>query len=197
MSNARVFIIMFFVCSFFIACAKPEKTPCDGFAERKIGITPQEYSSCAEEIISTMDALQIELSKMLFLKEKKAHGRAERKLQRLKTLIEKTGWENDRKDIENLNLFKLLVNPMRALKIFERWPDIRLIYLNNSIYSAYTTFSEVLNSQNVNSFQTALEYQKNAQQLYEMSKKPVDEETALELLKKLFKIQAERKGIWY
>lgn len=196
MRDVRVFI-MFFVCCFFIACAKPEKTPCDGLAERKIGITPQEYSSCAGEILSTMDALQMQLSKMLFLKEKKAHSRAERKLRKLKTLIEKTGWENDRKEIENLNLFKLLVNPVRALKIFERWPDIRLIYLNNSIYSAYTTYSEVLNSQNVNSYQTALEYQKEAQHLYELSKKPVDQETALELLRKLFKIQAGRMGIWY
>ncbi len=78
------------------ACASADPTPCDGFADRKLGVTGTEYRACAGEILAALDALEPPLRAIVH--EKASQDRKEKARQaygRLRLLIRRTGMERD------------------------------------------------------------------------------------------------------
>jgi hypothetical protein len=77
-------------------CGTDEPTSCEGFADRKLGITGAEYRACAAEILQALDSIEPPLRAMATEQATdEDRNTARRGYRTLRTLLRQTGMEDD------------------------------------------------------------------------------------------------------
>lgn len=122
----------FLLCmALILSCGERSPSPCDNLAEKKMGITREEYLPCASEIMAVLDRLRQQV-KAIRDGNKEVWSHAKQSNQELKTLMRKVGI-----DLDHLN----------PVKLVEKWPDWELRALNHYIFQASFCYYTVLTSE--------------------------------------------------
>ena len=117
--------------------AEPVTTACDGLSDRKLGITREEYSPCAREILQTLDTLQRQLQRMVVRGDSTAAPDAQAAYRHLRLLMRRVGFQADIR-LESLG-------PGRRI---ERWPDAAMQQFNGQVGTAAAQYMSALNNPN-------------------------------------------------
>jgi hypothetical protein len=122
----RVSLLLLFV----VACGGAEPGACDGFADRTLGITGQEYRPCATEILHGLDSLRPRLQSLVAGdaaagEDARAHYRP------LRARIEATGIMGDYRS-------------MRSSTVIMKWPESSIRAFNSAAFDATLQYGAVL-----------------------------------------------------
>ena len=135
------------------ACVGGEPTACDGFADRKLAISAQEYRACAGEIMDALDAVERPLRAFVAGKASKedrdACGTA---YQQLRLRIRRTGLEDD-----------YVMRPGVAL---ERWSSGNVSAFNSAASTASVQYGAVLVHPNADNFAQGVRAHEEARRQY-------------------------------
>ncbi len=108
-----------------------QASPCAGLADRKMGITVEEYAPCADELIAALDSLRRDLSPLVSA-ESSAFAAADRDHGRLRFLIAETGVMRDYRSVTGAEV--------------ERWPNGTIRAFNNAAFGASVQYGSALNA---------------------------------------------------
>jgi hypothetical protein len=118
------------------ACDRSASGPsaCDGISEKTLGITREDYSDCAGEIVAEMDALELYVER--FVRQGDAEARPEglSHERRLRHLMKQVGFQAD-------------VNRevgQGSDSIVQRWPDSGMRSFNAAVHVAFAQLSAAL-----------------------------------------------------
>ncbi|MFN2421085.1 MAG: hypothetical protein ABR527_06860 [Gemmatimonadota bacterium] len=78
-----------------LACAGGESSACDGFDDRELAITSEEYRTCAGEILAALDSLEPRLQATVAEGDAAPGADAREHYRTVKELLRKTGIEGD------------------------------------------------------------------------------------------------------
>ena len=113
-------------------CAPAEPSPCQGFADRKLGITGAEYRPCAEKIMAALDALQPPLQAIVSDKAKgNERDDARQAFGTLRRLVRQTGVESDYRS-------------MKPGTVITKWADSDVSAFNFATFTAMVQYMAVL-----------------------------------------------------
>jgi hypothetical protein len=115
---------------FVAACAGAEPGACDGFADRTIGITGEEYHPCATEILDTLDSLRPPLQSLV-AGDAAAGEDARDQYRSLRARIEATGIMEDYRS-------------MRSSTVIVKWPESPIRAFNSAVFDATLQYGAVL-----------------------------------------------------
>lgn len=119
-----------------IGCSPAASKPsaCDGLMEKTIGITREDYSPCAGEILATLDSLEPALRRFVLRDDEEARAEAEAHYDRLRHLMGEVGFTPDvwREAREG------------AGRTVERWPDGAMRYFNSEVGTAAAQYMSAL-----------------------------------------------------
>jgi hypothetical protein len=137
------------------ACATGEaKSTCQGFADRKLGVTGQEYRPCAGEILAALDGMRPPLRAMVAGKATDAERTAARtEYRRLKALIRQTGLEKDYQSLQ-------------PGTVITKWPDDAVGGFNSAAFKAMVQYMAVLAHPNADNFGQGLRAHDDARRFY-------------------------------
>ncbi len=126
------------ILSFGCSRAVSRPSACDGLIEKTIGITRQDYSPCAGEILAALDSLETELRRSLFRGDGEAGPDAEAHYKRLRYLMREVGFTADawREGREG------------AGRKVERWPDSTMRRFNDEVFTATAQYMSALGRPN-------------------------------------------------
>ncbi len=131
-----------FLALFLLACrGEPaEQSACQGFADRKLGITGAEYQPCATQILAALDSLQPHLQAMIDA-DADGPGRdaARQAYGRLRALVRQTGIEDDYRSF-------------RPGTVIVKWPDGEVAAFNSAVFEAMVQYMAVLGHPNEDNF---------------------------------------------
>lgn len=134
------------------ACGGREPGACDGFADRELGITGEEYRPCALAILARLDSLRPRLQALVAgdvatNKEARAHFRE------LRTLLAETGIESDYRS-------------MRSSTIIVKWPDGATRTFNSAALNAAVQYGAVLAFPDEDAFRQGVKTHDEARRAY-------------------------------
>jgi hypothetical protein len=140
-----------------LACypTTPVQTACDGLADRELGITREEYSPCAAELLHTLDTLQRALERMIVRGDSTGQSDARAAYQHLRLLMQRVGFQAD--------IRREMPGPGRLI---ERWPDAAMRQFNAEIGTAAAQYMSALNYPNVGNLQEGSRRHELARQAY-------------------------------
>ncbi len=140
--------------AFILGCGEGsgERSPCQGFAKKKMGITREEYLPCAGEIMDALERFQPQL-KAILRGKKEAVPEAKQTYRELRKLVRETGMALDG-------------TPFRAERAVERWPDLQVRALNNSIQGALAQYGSCLGRPNKGNYQEGSRLHDKARRIY-------------------------------
>lgn len=133
-----------------------ESTACDGLAEKTLGITRADYSTCAGEILAALDDLERPLRRLV-QGDDDAKGDAESANRRLRYLMRQVGFQAD--------FFREVVGG--ASRTIERWPDSAMRIFNREVVGAAAQFGSALGSPNDGNLQEGARKHRLAKRAYE------------------------------
>lgn len=134
------------------ACGGREPGACDGFADRELGITGEEYRPCALAILARLDSLRPRLQALVAgdvatSKEARAHFRE------LRTLLAETGIESDYRS-------------MRSSTVIVKWPDGATRTFNSAALNAAVQYGAVLAFPDEDAFRQGVKTHDEARRAY-------------------------------
>lgn len=137
------------------ACATGEaKSTCQGFADRKLGVTGQEYRPCAGEILGALDGMRPPLRAMVAGKATDAERTAARtEYRRLRALFRQTGLQAD-------------YTSMEPGTVITKWPDNAVSGFNSAAFKAMVQYMAVLAHPNADNFAQGLRAHDDARRYY-------------------------------
>ena len=119
-----------------VGCSRVVSKPsaCDDLIEKTIGITRQDYSPCAGEILAALDSLEPALRRFVLRGDEEAGSEAEVYNKRLRYLMREVGftadvWREARKG---------------AGRTVERWPDATMRQFNSEVGTAAAQYMSAL-----------------------------------------------------
>ncbi|MEJ2152592.1 MAG: hypothetical protein P8Y29_06525 [Gemmatimonadota bacterium] len=119
-----------------IGCSPATSRPsaCDGLIEKTIGITREDYSPCAGEILAALDSLAPPLRRFVLRGDEEAGDEAEEYYDRLRHLMGEVGFTADvwREAREG------------AGRTVERWPNGAMRQFNNEVGTATAQYMSAL-----------------------------------------------------
>ena len=138
------------------ACARGEaaRSACDGFADRKLGVSGREYRPCAGEILAALDAVRPPLRAVVNGKatdDERAAAKSE--YRQLRALISKTGIESDYRS-------------MQPGTVITKWPDNSVSGFNNAAFNAMVQYMAVLAHPNADNFAQGVRAHDDARRYY-------------------------------
>lgn len=136
-----------------VSCDTPKKSACDALAERKFGISREEYRPCAREIMEALDKVRTNLDKGLS-GEKAALSRASSALGELDTLLSKVG------------LRAGILTISSTVQPGEKWSEGALNDLNTYVVLATLLYRQCLSRPNQLEFERGVEAHDKALQVY-------------------------------
>jgi hypothetical protein len=123
-----------------VSCSRTVSRPsaCDDLNKKTIGITREDYSPCAGEILAALDSLEPALRRSLFRGDEEAGPEAEAHYRRLRYLMHEVGFTADvwREGREG------------AGRKVERWPDSTMRVFNNEVGTATAQYMSALRHPN-------------------------------------------------
>jgi hypothetical protein len=123
-----------------MGCSRTVSRPstCDGLIRKTIGITREDYSPCAGEILAALDSLETELRRSVFSGDEEAGPDAEAHYKRLRYLMREVGFTADvwREAREG------------AGRKVERWPDSTMRRFNTEVGTATAQYMSALGRPN-------------------------------------------------
>lgn len=133
-----LFILTVALLSLGCSRAVSEPSACDGLIEKTIGITREEYSPCAGEILATLDSLEPPLRRFVLRGDEEARTQAETHYKRVRHLMDEVGFTADvwREAREG------------AGRTVERWPDGAMRQFNSEVGIATAQYMSALESPN-------------------------------------------------
>ena len=139
-----------------IGCNKPATEPssCDGLSDKTVGITRDDYSACAGEILVTLESLQENLKQLVLKEDNGVKPEAEANLQRLRYLMREVGFQAD------------IYREARGRRNVERWPDSSMRRFNGSVGHAVAQFSSALGHPNEGNLWEGTRHLKEARVAY-------------------------------
>jgi hypothetical protein len=112
------------------ACGRSESGACDGFSDRDIGITGEEYHPCADEILGSLDSLRPGLE-ALVAGDVAAGSDARAHYRSLRHSIQATGIMDD-------------FRSMRPSTVIVKWPEASTRAFNSAALDAMVHYGAVL-----------------------------------------------------
>jgi hypothetical protein len=114
-----------------LACASGEPSTCDGFDDRQLGITGEEYRPCAGEILATLDSLEPQLQALVAGGDAAPDEDARDHYRALKEHLRRTGIEADYRSFESST-------------VIVKWPDGATRQFNRAAFEAAVQYGAVL-----------------------------------------------------
>ena len=143
---------------FIAGCVGPPAEPsaCDGLSDKMIGITREDYSNCAEELLSELEGLDLYLERMVRQDDTEARPSAQEHLRRLRHLMDQVGFQADiwREAGQGND------------RTVQRWPDSGMRWFNQEVSGSAAHFRAVLGYPNEDNLRTASEHYNQARQAY-------------------------------
>lgn len=141
-----------------VGCTPAASRPsaCDGLIEKTIGITREDYSPCAGEILAALDSLETELRRSVFRGDEEAGPDAEAHYKRLRYLMREVGFTADvwREAREG------------AGRKVERWPNSAMRHFNTEAGTATAQYMSALGRPNDANLKEGQRHHAAARQAY-------------------------------
>jgi hypothetical protein len=134
------------------ACGGREPGPCDGFADRELGITGEEYRPCATDILAALDSLRPRLQ-TLVAGDEAAEREARSHYRTLRALVNETGIHGD-------------YLSMRSSTVIVKWPEVSTRAFNSAAFDASGQYGSVLAYPNDDNFQQGVRAHEEARRAY-------------------------------
>lgn len=150
------FILSVAVLSVGCSPATSRPSSCDGLVEKTIGITREDYSACAGELLATLDSLETELRRSVFKGDEEAGPDAEAHYKRLRHLMGEVGFTTDvwREAREGSG------------RTVERWPDGAMRQFNSEVGTAAAQYMSALGRPNDANLKEGQRHHAAARQAY-------------------------------
>jgi hypothetical protein len=134
------------------ACGGREPGPCDGFADRELGITGEEYRPCAADILAALDSVRPRLQALVAGDE--AAGEEARPYYReIRAMFDDTGILSDYRS-------------MQSSTVIVKWPEAPLRAFNSAAFDAAVQYGAVLAFPNDDNYQQAVRAHEEARRAY-------------------------------
>jgi hypothetical protein len=150
--------IVFSIAILSVGCSQAASSPsaCDGLLEKTIGITREDYSPCAGEILAALDSLETELRRSLFKGDGEAGPDAEAHYKRLRYLMREVGFTAD------------VWREARggAGRKVERWPNSAMRHFNTEVGTATAQYMSALGRPNDANLKEGQRHHAAARQAY-------------------------------
>jgi hypothetical protein len=134
------FCFVFSTAALSMGCSRAVSRPstCDGLSEKTVGITREDYSPCAGEILAALDGLEHPLRQSVSRGDEEAGPEAEAHYKRLRYLMRQVGFTADlwRESREG------------AGRKVERWPDSTMRLFNTEVGTATAQYMSALRRPN-------------------------------------------------
>ncbi len=141
-----------------VGCSRVASSPsaCDGLVEKTIGITRDDYSACAGEILAALDSLEAPLGRFVLTGDEEAESEAESHSRRLRYLMREVGFTADvwREAREG------------ADRTVQRWPDGAMYQFNHEVGGAAAHYVAALRYPNQDNLQQGRRSHASARQIY-------------------------------
>lgn len=137
---------------FLAACSAGEPSACEGFADRELGITGEEYRPCATAILATLDSLRPRLQ-ALAAGDVAAGNEARPHYRVLQALVEETGIPGDFRSTQSST-------------VIVKWPEASMRAFNSAAFEATVQYGAVLAYPNDDNFQQGVRAQEEARRAY-------------------------------
>lgn len=128
--------IVFSIAILSVGCSQSASSPsaCDGLIEKTIGITREDYSPCAGEILATLDSLEPALRRFVLRNDEEAEAEAKVHYKRLRHLMNEVGFTAD------------VWREARggAGRTVERWPNGGMRHFNSEVGTAAAQYMSAL-----------------------------------------------------
>ena len=134
------------------ACAGGEPSACEGFADRELGITGEEYRPCAGEILAALDALQPRLQAVV-AGDSAAPDETRSGYRELRDLLGETGIESDYRSMESST-------------VIVKWPDGAAREFNSAAFEAVVQYGAVLAYPNDDNLRQGVDAHERARRAY-------------------------------
>lgn len=140
------------------ACAIGEPSACEGFADRELGITGQEYRPCAGEILAALDALRPRLQALVAGDsvapgDSAEHDETRSGYRDLRDLLGETGIEGDYRSMESST-------------VIVKWPDGATREFNSAAFEAVVQYGAVLAYPNDDNLRQGVDAHERARRAY-------------------------------
>jgi len=137
---------------FLAACGGGEPGACEGFADRELGITGEEYRPCAGEILAALDSLRPRLQALV--DDDEVAGREARPYYRdLREMIDGTGILGDYRS-------------MQSSTVIVKWPEAPVRAFNSAAFNALVQYAAVLSYPNDGNLQQGAQAHEEARRAY-------------------------------
>ena len=143
-SRRRIFSLILSTATFSVGCSGVASRPsaCDGLVEKTIGITRDDYSACAGEILAALDGLEAPLLRFVRTGDEAAGSEADAHSRRLRHLMNEVGftadvWREAREGVD---------------RTVQRWPDGAMRQFNNEVGGAVAQYVAALRYPNEDNF---------------------------------------------
>ena len=127
-SRRKMFPLILSIATLSVGCSGVASRPsaCDGLVEKTIGVTRDDYSACAGEILAVLDSLEAPLGRFVRTGDEAAESEADAHSRRLGHLMSEVGFTADvwREAIEGVD------------RTVQRWPDGAMRHFNNEVGGA-------------------------------------------------------------
>ena len=137
-----------------LAACRSEISACDGFDERALGITGEEYRPCAGEILAALDSLEPQLHALVEQRDTGAGDEARTRHRDLEALIDDTGIEGDYRSFESST-------------VIVKWPEAALRQFNRAAFEAAVQYSAVLAYPNDDNLDQGVKAHEEARRAYD------------------------------
>ncbi len=158
MSRGKMFSLILSHATLSVGCSAVASRPsaCDGLVEKTIGITRDDYSACAGEILAALDSLEAPLDRFVRTGDDEAESEADARSRRLRHLMSEVGFTADiwREAREG------------ADRTVQRWPDGAMYQFNNEVGGAVAQYVAALRYPNEDNFTEGQRRHAAASQVY-------------------------------
>ena len=157
-SRRIAFCFIFSTTVISVGCSRAvsRQSACDGLVKKTVGITREDYSPCAGEILAALDSLEPALRRAVFRGDEEAGPEAEAQYKRLRYLMREVGFTADvwREAREG------------AGRKVERWPDSTMRRFNTEVGTAAAQYMSALGRPNDANLKEGLRHHVVARQAY-------------------------------
>ena len=143
-SRRKMFQLILSIATLSVGCSGVASRPsaCDGLVEKTIGVTRDDYSACAGEILAVLDSLEAPLGRFVRTGDEAAESEADAHSRRLGHLMSEVGftadvWREAREGVD---------------RTVQRWPDGAMRQFNNEVGGAVAQYVAALRYPNEDNF---------------------------------------------
>ncbi len=157
-SRRIAFCFVFSTAALSMGCSRAVSRPstCDDLSKKTVGITREDYSPCAGEILAALDSLERPLRQSVFRGDDGAGPEAEAHYKRLRYLMREVGFTADlwREGSEG------------AGRKVERWPESTMRVFNSEVGTATAQYMSALRRPNDDNLKEGQRHHAMARQAY-------------------------------